>query len=358
MAGVTNAPFRAMCRRFGGGLLVSEMVMARPIAESRNRKTWKLAEFAPDEPLRSLQLYGTDASIMGRAVGRLVNESHVDHIDLNFGCPVRKVTRHGGGAAVTARPALLRAIVRAAVQAATPSGVPVTIKFRKGIDDDLLTFIETGRIAEDEGCAAVALHARTAAQLYSGSADWAAIAELKRTVTSIPVLGNGDIWEAADAITMMRETGCDGVVIGRGCLGRPWLFRDLAAVFEGKETPAPPTLGEASAMLLDHARLLIEWFGPLIGAREVRKHTGWYLAGYTVGHDVRVRLHEVGSIDELAAIVDALDPTTVMNPDGLRQHRGPQGGPQKRITLPEGWLDGAGNDTPPAREAELAISGG
>ena len=356
MAGVTNAPFRSMCRRFGGGLLVSEMVMARPIAESRSPRTWKLASFAADEPLRSLQLYGTDPGVMGQAVARLVGEKRVDHIDLNFGCPVRKVTRHGGGAAVPARPALLRAIVAAAVRAAEPAGVPITIKFRKGLDDELLTFLDAGRIAEDEGCAAVALHARTAAQLYSGDADWNAIAELKSVVCTIPVLGNGDVWEAADALAMTRETGCDGVVIGRGCLGRPWIFRDLAAVFAGRVAPPPPTLGDATAMLTEHAGLLVDWFGPLIGLREVRKHTGWYLAGYTVGHDVRVRLHEVSSLDELESILVGLDPTLTMHPDGMRLHRGPQGGPQ-RMTLPEGWLDARAAE-PPARQAELAISGG
>ena len=357
MAGVTNAPFRTMCRRFGGGLLVSEMVMALPIAESRSDRTWKLASFAPEETVRSIQLYGTDPAIMGRAVARLVDTAHVDHVDLNFGCPVRKVTRHGGGAAVPARPALLRAIVRAAVRAADNAGVPVTIKFRKGVDDGLITYLDAGRIAEDEGCAAVALHARTAAQLYSGEADWSAIATLKSAVSSIPVLGNGDVWEATDALAMMQATGCDGIVIGRGCLGRPWLFRDLAAVFAGAATPRPPTLGEVNAMLTEHARLLVDWFGPLIGMREVRKHTGWYLAGYTVGHDVRVRLHEVFSLHQLEAILDGLDPSVTMNPEGMRLHRGPQGGPQ-RVTLPDGWLDDPQSDGAPAREAELAISGG
>ncbi|HJL32333.1 MAG TPA: tRNA dihydrouridine synthase DusB, partial [Polyangiaceae bacterium LLY-WYZ-15_(1-7)] len=237
MAGVTNWPFRSICREQGAGLYVSEMITARPLVEGR-AKTLKLADFGPEESPRSLQLYGVDPHYVGEAVKRLVGEGHVDHIDMNFGCPVRKVTSKGGGSAIPARPLLLRDIVRAAVTNA--EDVPVTIKFRMGIDDSLLTYEDAGRIGEDEGCAAVALHARTAAQLYDGEARWEAIAHLKSIVKTIPVLGNGDIWEAWDALRMMRQTGCDGVVVGRGCLGRPWLFRDLADVFEGREPQDPP----------------------------------------------------------------------------------------------------------------------
>ena len=237
MAGVTNPPFRTLCRRFGAGLYVSEMITARALVEG-NRKTLLLASFAPGETTRSLQLYGVDPHYVGEAVRLLVGEGKVDHIDMNFGCPVRKVTSKGGGAAIPLKPRLLRNIVRAAVAAA--GSVPVTLKFRKGIDDDYLTYLDAGSIGQDEGCAAVGLHARTAAQLYDGAADWDAIARLKQSVTHIPVLGNGDIWEAEDALRMMRGTGCDGVIVGRGCLGRPWLFRDLADVFAGR-APAEPT---------------------------------------------------------------------------------------------------------------------
>jgi len=239
MAGVTNYPFRSLCKRFGAGLFISEMVTARPLVEGRER-TLKLADFGPDESPRSLQLYGVDPIYVGEAVRRLVGDGRVDHIDLNFGCPVRKVTRKGGGAAIPAKPQLLASIVHAAVRSA--GEVPVTIKFRMGIDERILTYLESGRIAESEGCAAVTLHARTAAQLYDGHARWEAIAELKQTVESIPVIGNGDIWVAEDALRMMRETGCDGVAIGRGCLGRPWLFRDLADAFAGRERKRPPRL--------------------------------------------------------------------------------------------------------------------
>ena len=264
MAGITNSPFRKICRQYGAGLYVSEMITARALVE-QNAKTLRLAGFEPDESPRSLQLYGVDPMYMAKAVEWLCGEGLVDHIDMNFGCPVRKVTRRGGGAALPGKPRLLARIVRAAVEAAGP--VPVTMKFRIGIDDDWHTFRDTGRIGEQEGCAAIALHARTAAQLYDGEADWDAIAELKQRVTSIPVLGNGDIWEAGDALRMMRHTGCDGVVVGRGCLGRPWLFGDLAAVFDGREPPDPPRFGEVARTMLSHARLLSEWMGERLGVR-------------------------------------------------------------------------------------------
>ena len=252
MAGVTNAPFRRLCRRYGGGLYVSEMITARALVEG-NTKTARMVAFAPDEHPRSLQLYGTDPAVLGEAVRRLVSEDRVDHVDLNFGCPAPKVTRRGGGAAVPARPALLRAIVRACVAAAAPEGVPVTMKFRRGVRDDVLTHLDAGRIAQDEGVAAIALHARTAEQLYAGSADWAAIGELKAAVPGVPVLGNGDIWEAADALAMVAETGCDGVVVGRGCLGRPWLFADLEAAFAGRDPSPPPALGPVIEVMATHA---------------------------------------------------------------------------------------------------------
>src|SRR5438132_476521 len=200
MAGVTNYPFRSVCQQFGAGLYVSEMINARPLVDGRD-KTLKLADFGPGESPRSLQLYGTDPYYVAEAVKRLVNESRIDHLDMNFGCPVPKVTRKGGGAAIPVKPNLLRNIVRAAVSNA--QNIPVTIKFRMGINADYLTFLTAGRVAEDEGCAAVGLHARTAAQLYHGHAEWEAIAELKRAVR-IPVLGNGDISEARAGLMQME----------------------------------------------------------------------------------------------------------------------------------------------------------
>src|SRR5439155_9454573 len=271
MAGVTNYPFRSVCSRFGAGLYVSEMINARPLVDGRD-KTLKLAGFGPDESPRSLQLYGTDPYYIAEAVKRLVNEGRIDHLDMNFGCPVPKVTRKGGGAAIPVRPNLLRSIVRAAVSNA--QNIPVTIKFRMGINEDYLTFLTAGRIAEDEGCAAVGLHARTAAQLYHGQADWDAIATLKQSLR-IPVFGNGDIWEAEDALRMMRQTGCDAVIVGRGCLGRPWLFRDLVDVFSGRSPSNPPNFGSVIEVMFRHARLLSGWFGERLAMRSFRRHGSW-----------------------------------------------------------------------------------
>ena len=355
MAGITNAPFRRLCRGFGdGGLFVSEMITARGVAE-RNEKTLRLARFAPDEPVRSIQLYGTEPGAVGAAVRFLVAEEAADHVDLNFGCPVAKVTRKGGGAALPVRRALFRSIVAAAVAAAGP--VPVTVKLRIGVDDDLTTFLDAGCIAEAEGAAAVALHARTAAQHYSGQADWSAIARLRDAVRTVPVLGNGDIWQGADAVRMMAETGCDGVVVGRGCLGRPWLFRDLALAMAGKPVPPPPRLGEVTAVLRRHARLLADWVTEPVAVRDVRKHVGWYLHGYPVGGEVRRRLTATRSIPALEAEVDRLDPDLAILPGSDAGPRGRTSGPV-RVSLPDGWLDAPDDPTPLVADDLEAVSGG
>jgi nifR3 family TIM-barrel protein len=354
MAGVTNAPFRALCRRFGAGLYVSEMITARALVE-RNQKTLRLASFAEDESPRSLQLYGVDPKTVGEAVARLVGAGRVDHVDLNFGCPARKVMRRGGGAAIPARPRLLRNIVRAAI--AHAGGVPVTLKFRIGVDASLLTFLDAGRIGEDEGCAAVALHARTAAQLYHGAAHWEAIGELKQAVRSIPVLGNGDVFEAHDALRMMRETGCDGVVVGRGCLGRPWLFRDLADVFAGREPADPPALGRVCEIMREHARLLIDFQGEAGALRAFRKHAAWYTTSFPASARLRERLVAVSTLAELDDVLAGVDPATPFPPAGMRVRRGKHGGTQ-RVTLPDGFLDALDDDAPPGPEAEDPTSGG
>lgn len=354
MAGVTNLPFRSLCRRFGAGLYVSEMITARALVEG-DPKTRRLARFGADERPRSLQLYGVDPKVVGEAVARLVGEDGIDHLDLNFGCPVRKVTRRGGGAALPLKRRLLRGIVRAAV--AHAGAVPVTMKFRIGVDEGLHTFLDAGRIAEDEGCAAVALHARTAAQLYDGEADWSAIAELKRAVPGIPVLGNGDVWEAWDALRMMRETGCDGVVVGRGCLGRPWLFRDLARVFDGAEPEDPPRLGAVCAVMREHAARLAEFFGEPRGVRAFRKHATWYTKGFPGSAALRGRLIQVSSLAELDAVLAPLDPEVPFPPAAMRVPRGKSGGRQ-RVALPEGFLDDLEDPTPLGAEAEDPSSGG
>ena len=354
MAGVTNPPFRTLCRRFGAGLYVSEMITARALVEG-NRKTLLLASFGPEETTRSLQLYGVDPRYVGEAVRLLVGEGRVDHLDMNFGCPVRKVTSKGGGAAIPLKPRLLRDIVRAAVAAAGP--VPVTLKFRIGIDAARETCLESGRIAQEEGCAAVGLHARTAAQLYDGEAAWEAIARLKRAVTRIPVLGNGDVWEAEDALRMLRGSGCDGVIVGRGCLGRPWLFRDLADVFAGREPEDPPDLGGVVDVMLEHARLLVAWAGEQPAMRAFRKHSSWYTKGFRGGAPLRERLMHVESLAELESTLAGLDRGQPFPPDAMRVPRGKSGGTQK-VALPEGYLDDLEDATPPPVEAEVADSGG
>jgi nifR3 family TIM-barrel protein len=353
MAGVTNYPFRAICRRFGAGLYVSEMITARPLVEGRD-KTLKLADFGPDETPRSLQLYGVDPHYVGEAVRRLVGEGRVDHIDMNFGCPVRKVTRKGGGSAIPLKHNLLRNIVRAAIGAA--EAVPVTIKFRLGTDEAHLSYREAGAIGEEQGCAAVALHARTAAQLYDGAARWEAIGELKQRLR-IPVLGNGDIWEAEDALRMMRATGCDGVVVGRGCLGRPWLFRDLAEVFAGRTPSDPPVLGAVVEVMLEHARLLSAWIGERPAMRAFRRHTSWYTKGFRGSARLRDALMRIETLAELEQSAAALDWTEPFPPSAMRVPRGKSSGTQV-VSLPEGYLDDLDDSTPPGLEAEDATSGG
>jgi nifR3 family TIM-barrel protein len=354
MAGVTNAPFRRLCREHGAGLYVNEMITARAFVEA-NAKTMRLASFEPDETPRSIQLYGIDAATVGEAVKKLVDTNHVDHIDLNFGCPAPKVTKNGGGAALPVRRRLLAAIITAATKNA--GTIPVTAKFRMGIDDDHLTYLETGRIAADSGCAALALHARTAQQLYSGTARWDAIGELKSAITSIPVLGNGDIWQAQDALAMLAHTGCDGVVIGRGCLGRPWLFRDLVAAFADEAIPPPPTLGEVCEMMIRHLDLLQRWAGEWLGIREFRKHTGWYLKGYAIGGEARRQLNQLESRAQLDDILATFNASEVMVDGGLRAKRGHQNGPRK-VSLPEHWYELADSDEQLAAGAESASSGG
>lgn len=366
MAGVTNAPFRSLCREFAPGLLyVNEMVMATALVHG-SAKTEKMVTFSPGESPRSLQLYGSDPVMLARAITKLGDAGAVDHIDMNFGCPAAKVTRKGGGAAVPAKPNLLRAIMRAAVHAARPYGLPVSAKFRMGIDEDLMTFRMTGEIAQDEGIASVALHARTAEQHYSGRARWDAIAELKSVVSDIPVLGNGDIWTADDALTMVRETGCDGVVVGRGCLGRPWLFGDLVAAFAGDPVPGPRPLGWVVEVMKRHVRGLDEHFGEdssgsRRGVRDFRKHVSWYLTGYPVGGEIRHRLANAHTVSEVDDLLDAMvsehgaELSVIPGGEGLR--RGKTSGPI-RVALPEGYRDRLDDLAVPDDDDVMALSGG
>ncbi|NEW38844.1 tRNA dihydrouridine synthase DusB [Nocardia cyriacigeorgica] len=356
MAGITNLAFRKLCREFGSptSIYVCEMITARAVVE-RNEKTLHMMSFDEDEHPRSMQLYGVDPATLGEAVRIIVGEGWADHIDLNLGCPVPKVTRLGGGAALPYKRALFARIVRDMVAGAEPAGVPVTVKFRIGIDDDHLTYLDAGRIAEAEGAAAVALHARTAAQRYSGQADWSAIARLKQAVTTIPVLGNGDIFSADDAVRMMDETGCDGVVVGRGCLGRPWLFAELQAALRGEPLPEPPTLGRVGEVLYRHGALLSEHDGEDKAMRDLRKHMAWYLMGFPVGADLRRSFATVSSLGQLEDLIGRLDATAPF-PRDAEGPRGRQGSPGK-VALPHGWLDDPDDPAVPAG-ADLMHSGG
>ncbi len=357
MAGITNAPFRRLCREHGAGVFVSEMVTSRALVE-RSPESFRLITHEVGATPRSVQLYGVDPATVGAAVRLLVEEDRADHVDLNFGCPVAKVTRRGGGAALPWKTQLFTQVVRAAVTAASPAGVPVTVKMRTGIDADHLTHLTAGRIAEAEGVAAVALHARTARQYYSGHADWSAIADLKEAVTSIPVLGNGDVFSAADALAMVAATGCDGVVVGRGCLGRPWLFADLAAAFagEGAAAPARPGLGVVAAVLARHAALLVDHHGDeQRGCRDIRKHVAWYLKGYAVGGDLRARLALVDTLSELDAALAELDHAQPHPGAAAEGSRG-RTSSTPRVALPEGWLDD--HDLVPGSPAAAAVAVG
>jgi nifR3 family TIM-barrel protein len=359
MAGVTDAPFRVLCASFGGGLFVNQMVTARALLEG-HASSWELARFHPSEAVRSLQLYGTDPLTLGEAVRRLVGEDRVDHIDMNFGCPAAKVTRNGGGAALPYKRRLLREVIRAAVRAAAAESggsVPVTVKFRLGIDDDHLTYLETARIAEEEGVAAVALHARTALQHYAPSAHWDRIRTLKEQVRTIPVLGNGDIFAAQDALDMMASTGCDGVVIGRGCLGRPWLFRDLAAAFAGEPVPAAPRLGEVTEVIRHHLALIVEWQGGEERLAHFRKHLAWYLKGYPIGGAIRAEAGQVGSVAEIEALLARLDPELAA-PEGVERIVRSHSNALKRVALPDAWLDDPDAEVQLPRGAEALVSGG
>jgi nifR3 family TIM-barrel protein len=367
MAGITNTAYRRLCQGFGGGLYVSEMVTSRALVE-RTEESMRLIGHHESEKVRSVQLYGVDPKTIADAVTMLVSEDRADHIDLNFGCPVPKVTRKGGGAALPWKQDLFQAIVQNAVKAA--GEIPVTVKMRKGIDADHLTFLESGKAARDAGVVAVALHGRTAADYYSGKADWDAIAELRAALPDVQVLGNGDIWSAQDAVNMMKQTGVDGVVVGRGCLGRPWLFADLENAFRSYlENPnaninysqVQPNLGEVADAFKEHAELLVEFFGDELRAcRDIRKHVAWYFKGYPVGGSLRAALASVETLTHMDELLGTLDRSMPYPGDEAEGPRGRAGG-MKSCALPEHWLDSRElGDSARASllEAELSVSGG
>jgi nifR3 family TIM-barrel protein len=356
MAGITNAAYRRLCAEQGAGLYVCEMITSRGLVEG-DETTRQMLVFDDAEKIRSVQLYGTDPVYVGKAVEILCAEHGVGHVDLNFGCPVPKVTRKGGGGALPWKRGLLGQILEHAVAAAAPYDVPVTMKTRKGLDDDHLTYLDAGRIAQEAGCAAIALHGRTVAQAYSGAADWDAIAALVAHV-DLPVLGNGDIWEAGDALRMVEQTGAAGVVVGRGCLGRPWLFRDLAAAFAGEQVQVLPTLGEVRSVMRRHAELLSEHLGEERGCKEFRKHVSWYLKGFRAGGTLRHSLALVDSLASLDVLLEELDPDEPFPVTELGTPRGRQGSPRHKVVLPEGWLDDTDGTDVHLREEASEVTGG
>lgn len=356
MAGVTNPAFRQLCLEQGAGLYVCEMITSRGIVD-RDRKTLDMLRFAPGESVRSVQIYGVDPPTMARAAEILCAEHGVAHIDINMGCPVPKVTRRGGGGVLPWKLDRFGALLEATVRAAEPYGVPVTVKTRLGIDEEHLTFLDAGRIASEAGAAAIALHARTVQQSYGGQARWEAIRDLVASV-NLPVLGNGDIWEAADALAMVERTGCAGVVVGRGCLGRPWLFRDLADAFAGRATRSLPTLGAVIAMVRRHAELQAEYRGERWGLTDLRKHMAWYFKGFPVGGDTRRRLATISTMAELDAALDTLDPDVPFPVSELGRPRGRQGTPRSRVVLPYGWMDSRTLGGEDLSAAECDVSGG
>lgn len=356
MAGVTNPAFRQLCAEQGAGLYVAEMITSRGIVE-RIPRTLDMLQFAPAETTKTVQLYGVEPKAMAGAARIVCEEFGVHVIDINLGCPVPKVTRKGGGGVLPWKIDRLEEILTATVKAADEFGVPVTIKTRLGIDDDHLFYLDTARIAEQAGVAAIALHARTVAQAYSGQAQWEHIATLVDAV-DIPVLGNGDIWEAFDALRMVDETGCAGVVIGRGCLGRPWLFRDLADAFAGRPSRNLPTLGEVAAMVRRHAELMMELGGERWALTDLRKHMAWYFKGFSVGGDIRRNLGLVSSLADLDTQLARLDPDIPFPASELGAPRGRQGTPREHVVMPHGWLDSRLIGDADLSAAESDVSGG
>ena len=372
MAGVTNRAFRRVCReasteiRNAAGqtdldntVYVAEMTTSQALL-MRHPDTLDLVTFDGDEKTRSAQLYGVDPEIVGAAVRMLVDEDMADHVDLNFGCPVPKVTRKGGGSALPWKRDLFTSIVNSAV-ANAQGKVPVTVKMRIGIDDDHITYLDAGRIAAQAGVTWVALHGRTAAQYYGGKADWSAIARLVEHIPGTPVLGNGDIWSAQDAQRMLDQTGARGVVIGRGCLGRPWLFGQIRASFAGEEVPGEPKSGVILDLMRRHAQLLVQMHGDdFRGCQEMRKHMAWYLKGVVAGSETRGALSLISSLAELDSLLSTIDPDQVLDEELARSPRG-RTTPDRRVNLPDGWLNSqtmSNSEQDTVREAELAVSGG
>lgn len=298
MAGVTDLPFRLLCKEQGAGLLCMEMVSAKAI-HYKNRNTEELLSIDSRENPVSLQLFGSDPVIMGE-IAKQIEERPFDILDINMGCPVPKVVNNGDGSALMKNPLLAGKIIEATVRAIQK---PVTVKIRKGFDDDHVNAVELAHIAQESGAAAVAVHGRTREQYYSGKADWDIIRQVKEAV-SIPVIGNGDILTAMDVIRMGEQTGCDGFMIARGAEGNPWIFKQILHYFENGEELAKPEFSEVRNMILRHARMQIDFKGEYTAIREMRKHAAWYTAGYKNSSKLRARVCEVETYEELEALFD------------------------------------------------------
>ena len=297
MAGVTDLPFRLLCKEQGAGLLCMEMVSAKAILY-KNRNTESLLEIDPRENPVSLQLFGSDPEIISK-IAHQIEDKPFDILDLNMGCPVPKIVNNGEGSALMKNPKLAGEIIRETVKAIDK---PVTVKIRKGFDDEHINAVEMAKIAEDAGAAAVAVHGRTREQFYSGRADWDIIRQVKEAV-SIPVIGNGDLLTAEDVIAMEAQTGCDGFMIARGAQGNPWIFRQILHYFETGRHLVKPTLEEVTQMILRHARMMLEFKGEYIGIREIRKHAAWYTAGYPNSARLRVAINNVESFEALEELL-------------------------------------------------------
>lgn len=339
MAGVTNWPFRVLCQRFGrGGMYVAEMITSRALIAG-NEKAFRLLSFSPEEKIHSLQLYGVNPKAVYLATKIVLDKLRVDHIDLNFGCPVPKITRRGGGSALPWKYDLFAKVIGAVKNACEGMPIAVTVKIRTGIDEDHKTFLEAGKIAQEEGAEGVILHARSCAQYYGGHSDWGLIRELKCSL-SIPVIGNGDIFSGNDAIAMMQETGCDGVAVGRGSQGRPWLFSDIAAAFKGESQVTIPSLGKVVSCLKEHFIMMVDFVegDEERATRAMRSHFGWYLRGYPIGSEVRSAIMQSKTEAELFSLLDELDPMLEPDEGTVTSSRG-RSGFQKKVHLPYGWLD-------------------
>ena len=293
MAGVTDLPFRLISKEQGAGLLCMEMVSAKAV-HYNNKNTEGLMEIHPDEQPVSLQLFGSEPDVMAEAASK-IEEKPFAILDVNMGCPVPKVVNNHEGSALMKEPKLVGEIVSALVKAIKK---PVTVKIRKGFDDDNINAVEIAKIIEASGAAAIAVHGRTREQYYSGKADWDIIRQVKEVV-SIPVIGNGDVTDAFSAKKLMDETGCDGIMIGRACRGNPWIFREVTQYLDTGIIPERPTRQEVCDTILKHARLQLEYKGEYTAVREMRKHVAWYTAGYPHSAKLRQMVNEIESIAEL-----------------------------------------------------------